>query len=148
MAGIDLHSMIRQNLRDFDLKFIIKRNLCDFVNDIENFNGTLVVARSANFDNVGNEQNDLVYDIDDDHEIPRVGINPDKFVQTLLKFQCKLMGREVWGKWPGQTRPRVKAKRPALVEETQESWSFGAGVPTGKLDLQLGALPTQLLRRV
>ena len=82
-AGIDLNSMIRQNLRDFDLKSMIKRNLRDFVNDMENFNGTLVVPRDANFDNIGGEQNDLVSDIDDDHDIPRVDISPDELAQTL-----------------------------------------------------------------
>ena len=62
---------------------MIKRNLCDFVNDTENFNGTLVVPRSAKFDNVGDEQNDLAPDIHDDHDIPRVDINPDELAQTL-----------------------------------------------------------------
>ena len=81
--GIDLNSMIRRNLRDFDLKSMITRNLCDFVNDMESFNEPLVVARDANFDNMGGQQNDLVPDIDDDHAIPRVGINPDEFTQTL-----------------------------------------------------------------
>ena len=81
--GIDLNSMIRQNLRDFDLNSMITRNLCDFVNDMESSNGPLVVARDANFDNMGGQQNDLVPDIDDDHAIPRVGINPDEFTQTL-----------------------------------------------------------------
>ena len=42
MAGIDLNSMIRWNLRDLDLISMIKRNLRDFVNDMENFCGTLV----------------------------------------------------------------------------------------------------------
>ena len=83
MAGIDLNSMIRWNLRDFDLNSMIKRNLRDFVNDMENFNGTLVVPRSANFDNVGDEQNDLAPDIDDDHNIPQIDINPDELAQTL-----------------------------------------------------------------
>ena len=50
-AGIDLNSMIKRNLRDFDLNSMIKRNLRDFVNYMENFNGTLAVPRSANFDN-------------------------------------------------------------------------------------------------
>ena len=86
MAGIDFNSMIRWNLRDFDLNSMIKRNLRDFVNDMENFNGTLVVPRSANFYNLGGEENHLVPDIDDDHDIPRVGINPDEFTQTLLNF--------------------------------------------------------------
>ena len=62
---------------------MIKRNLRDFVNDMDNFNGTLVVPRDANFDNMGGEQNDLVSDIDDDHGIPRVDINPDELAQTL-----------------------------------------------------------------
>ena len=86
--AIDLNSMIRGNLRDFDLNSMITRNLCDFVNDMEifNFNGHLVVARDANFDNMGGQQNDLVPDIDDDHAIPRVGINPDEFTQTLQNF--------------------------------------------------------------
>ena len=84
--GIDLNSMIRRNLRDFDLNFMITRNLCDFVNDMESFNGPLIVARDANFDNMGGRQNDLVPDLDDDHAIPRVGINPDEFIQTLHKF--------------------------------------------------------------
>ena len=81
--GIDPNSMIRRNLRDFDPNSMITRNLCDFVNDMESFNGPLVVARDANFDNMGGQQNDLVPDIDDDHAIPRVGINPDEFTQTL-----------------------------------------------------------------
>ena len=81
--GIDLNSMIRWNLRDFHLNSVMTRNLCDFVNDMEIFNGPLVVARDANFDNMGGQQNDLVPDIDDDHAIPRVGINPDEFIQTL-----------------------------------------------------------------
>ena len=84
--GIDLNSMIRRNLRDFDLKSMITRNLCDLVNDMESFNGPLVVTRDANFDNMGGQQNDLVPDIDDEHAIPRVGINPDEFTQTLLNF--------------------------------------------------------------
>ena len=71
MASIDLNSMIRWNLRDVYLTSMIKRNLRDFVNDMENFNGTLVVPRDANFDNMGGEQNDLVSAIDDDHD--RVG---------------------------------------------------------------------------
>ena len=62
---------------------MIKRNLRDFVNYMENFNGTLVVPRSANFDNVGDEQNDLAPVIDDDHDIPRDDINPDELAQTL-----------------------------------------------------------------
>ena len=81
--GIDLDSMIRLNLHDFDLNFMITRNLCDFVNDIESFDGPLVVARDANFDYMGGQQNDLVPDIDDDHDIPRVDINPDELAQTL-----------------------------------------------------------------
>ena len=81
--GIDLNSMIRRNLRDFDLNSMITRNLCDFVNDMESFNGHLVVARDANFDNMGGQQNDLVPDIDDDLAIPWVGINADEFIQTL-----------------------------------------------------------------
>ena len=81
--GIDLNSTIRRNLRDFDLNSMKTRNLCDFVNEMESFNGLLVVARDANFDNMGGQQNDLVPDIDDDHAIPRVGINPDEFTQTL-----------------------------------------------------------------
>ena len=81
--GIDLNSMIRRNLRDFDLNSMIARNLCDFVNAMESFNGPLFVARDANFDNMGGQQNDLFADIDDDHAIPRVGINPDEFTQTL-----------------------------------------------------------------
>ena len=81
--GIDPNSMIRRNLRDFDLNSMITRNLCDFVNDMESFNGYLVVARYANFDNMDGQQNDLVPDIDDDHAIPRVGIDPDEFTQTL-----------------------------------------------------------------
>ena len=72
-AGIDLNSMIRQNLRDLE-------------NDMESFNGNLVVSRAANFDNVVGEQNDLVPDINDDHDIPWVGINPDEFTQVLLNF--------------------------------------------------------------
>ena len=48
---------------------------------------------------------------------------------------CKLSGFQVQGKWPGQTRPRVKSKKPALGEEIPESGSFGVGVPTGKLAL-------------
>ena len=83
MAGIDFNSMIKRNLRDFDLNSMIRRNLRDFVNDIESFNGTLVVARDANCDNMGGEQNDLVTDNDHDHDMPRVGINPDKLNQTL-----------------------------------------------------------------
>ena len=63
---------------------MIKRNLRDFVNDMEHFNGTLVVPSDANFDNMGGEQNDLVSNIDDDHDIPRVDNNPDEFAQTLL----------------------------------------------------------------
>ena len=62
---------------------MIKRNLRDFVNDVENFHGTLVVLKSANVDNVGDEQNDLAPDINDDHDIPRVDINPDELAQTL-----------------------------------------------------------------
>ena len=81
--GIDLNSMMRRNLRDLDLNSMITRNLCDFVNDMESFNGPLAVARDANFDNMGGQQNDLVPDINDDHAIPRVGINPDEFTQTL-----------------------------------------------------------------
>ena len=50
---------------------------------MESFNVPLVVARDANFDNMGGQQNVLVPDIDDDHAIPRVGINPDEFTQTL-----------------------------------------------------------------
>ena len=84
--GIDLNSMIMRNLRDFDLNSMIARNLCGFVNDMESFNGPLVVARDANFDNMGGQQNDLVPDIDDDHAIPLVGINPDEFTQTLQNF--------------------------------------------------------------
>ena len=61
---------------------MIKRNLRDFVNDMENFNGTMVVPRDANFDDMGGEQNDLVSDIDDGHDIPRVDINPDELAQT------------------------------------------------------------------
>ena len=61
---------------------------------------------------------------------------------------CKLTGFQVRGKWPGQTRPRVKTRKPALEWETQGSWSFGAGVLTGKLIPQLGALPTRPLYRV
>ena len=80
---IDLNSMIWWNLRDFDLNSIITRNLCDFVNDMESFNGPLVVVRDANFDNMGGQQNDLAPDIDDDHDIPRVDINPDELAQTL-----------------------------------------------------------------
>ena len=57
--GIDLNSMIRRNPRDFDLNSMITWNLCDFLNDMENFNGPLVVARDANFDNMGGQQNDL-----------------------------------------------------------------------------------------
>ena len=53
---------------------------------MESFNGTLVVPKDANCDNVGGEQNDLLPDIDDDHDIPRVGINPDKLAQTLQLF--------------------------------------------------------------
>ena len=83
MAGIDFNSVIRWNLRDFDLNFIIKRSLRDFVNDMEIFNGTLVVPRSANFDKMGSEQNDMVPDVDDDHDIPRVDINSDELAQTL-----------------------------------------------------------------
>ena len=83
MASIDLNSMIRWNLCDFDLNSMIKRNLHDFVNDMENFNGTLVVPRDANFDNMGGEQNVLASAIDDDHDIPRVVINPDELAQTL-----------------------------------------------------------------
>ena len=49
---------------------------------MENFNGTLVVPRDANFDDMGGEQNDLVSDIDDGHDIPRVDINPDELAQT------------------------------------------------------------------
>ena len=76
MASIDLNSMIRRNVRDFDLNSMMKRNLRNFVNDMENFNGNLVVPRSANFDNVGDEQNDLAPDINDDHDIPRCdGLN-------------------------------------------------------------------------
>ena len=67
--GIDLNSMIRRNLRDFDLNSMITRNLCDFVNGMESLNEPLVVARDANFDNMGGQQNDLVPDIDDDHAI-------------------------------------------------------------------------------
>ena len=81
--GIDLNSMIRRNLRNFDLDSMKTWNLCDFVNDMERFNVPLVVARGANFDNMGGQQNDLVPDIDDDHAIPRVSINPDEFTQTL-----------------------------------------------------------------
>ena len=73
-AGIDLNSMIGRNLRGFDLNSMIRRNLRDFVNDMESFNGTLVVPKDANCDNVGGEQNDLLPDIDDDHAIPRVDI--------------------------------------------------------------------------
>ena len=83
MAGIDLNSMIRRNLRDFDLNLMIKWNIRDFVNDMEHFNVTLSVPRDANFDNIGGEQNDLVSDIDDDHDIPRVNINPDELAQTV-----------------------------------------------------------------
>ena len=81
-AGIDLNSMIRRNLRDFDLNSMITQNLRDFVNDMESFNGVLVVPRGANFDNVSDEQNNVVPDINDDHDAPRVGINPDEFTQT------------------------------------------------------------------
>ena len=84
--GIDFNSMIRRNLRDFDLNSMITPNLCDFVNHMESFNGPLVVARDANVDNMGGQQNDLVPDIDDDHAIPRVGIHPDEFTQTLQNF--------------------------------------------------------------
>ena len=84
--GIDLNSMIRWNLRDFYLNSMITWNLCDFVNDIESLNGPLVVARDANFDNMGGQQNDLVPDIDYDHAILRDGINPDEFTRTLLNF--------------------------------------------------------------
>ena len=93
MAGIDLNPMIRRYLRDFDLNSMIKRNLCDFVNDMENFNGTLVVPRSANFDNVGDEQNALVPDIDDDHDISQIGIDSDEITPTLpnsLMFVSRL----------------------------------------------------------
>ena len=75
-AGIDLN---RRNLRDFDLNSMIRRNLRDFVNDMESFNGTLIVARGANCDNMGGVQSDLVPDIEDDRDVPRVGINPDEF---------------------------------------------------------------------
>ena len=68
---------IRWNLGDFDPNSMIKRNLRDFVNYMENFYGTLVVPRGADFDNLGDEQNDLVPDIDDDHAVSRVGISPD-----------------------------------------------------------------------
>ena len=81
--GINLNSTIRRNLRDFDLNSMKTRNLCDFVNEMESLNGPLVVARDANFDNMGGQQNDLVPDIDDDYAIQRVGINPDEFTQTL-----------------------------------------------------------------
>ena len=63
--------MIRLNLRDFDTG---------------NFNGTLVVARDGNFDNMGGEHNDLVPDIDEDHGFPWAGINPDELIQTLQNF--------------------------------------------------------------
>ena len=46
----------------------------------------MVVPRGSNFDNMGDEQNYLVPDIDDDHYIPRVGINRDEFTQILLNF--------------------------------------------------------------
>ena len=69
-----------------DLNSMITRNLSDFVNDMESFNGPSVVARDANFDNMCGQQNDLVPDIDYDHAIPRVGINPDEFTQTLQNF--------------------------------------------------------------
>ena len=62
---------------------MITWNLSDFVNDKESFNGTLTVARDANFDNMGGEENDLVSDIDDEHDVPRVDINPDELAQTL-----------------------------------------------------------------
>ena len=65
---------------------MLKCNLRDFVHDMENFNGTLVVPRSGNFDNMGGEQNDLVPDFDDDNDIPQFGINPDEITQTLLIY--------------------------------------------------------------
>ena len=55
-AGIDLNSMIRRSLGDFDLNSMLKRNLGDLCNDMESFNGALVVPRDANFDNMGGEQ--------------------------------------------------------------------------------------------
>ena len=91
-TGIDCNSMIMRNRYDFDLKFMIRRNLCDFVNGMESFNGTLVVARDANFDNMGGEQNDLVSDIDDVHEIPRVIIYQDELRQTSQKFFTSCLG--------------------------------------------------------
>ena len=92
-AGIYLSSMIRQNLRDFDLNSMIKRNLHDFVNDMENFNGTLVVPRDANFDNIGGgggggggEQNYLVSDIDDDHDIHGLTLNQMNWLKICKMF--------------------------------------------------------------
>ena len=58
---------------------MVKRNLRDFLNDVDKFNGTLIVPKGANFDNVGDEQNDLVPDIDDDHDVPYAGVNSDEF---------------------------------------------------------------------
>ena len=85
MKSQNRHGSVNDKQRDgIDLNSIITRNLSDFVNDMERCSGTLVVARDANFDYMGGEQNDLVPDIDDDHDIPRVGINPDEFTQTLL----------------------------------------------------------------
>ena len=48
------------------------------------FQWTLGLARDANFDNMGGQQNDLVPDIDYDHAILRDGINPNEFTRTLL----------------------------------------------------------------
>ena len=84
-AGIDLNSMTRRYLRDFELNSI-RRNLRDFVNDMESFNGTLIVPRDANFDYMGGEQNYLLPDIHNYHDITRVGIDPVEFTQTLHSF--------------------------------------------------------------
>ena len=44
------------------------------------------MPRSANCDNVGDERKDLVPEIDDDDDIPRVGINPNELTQTFQNF--------------------------------------------------------------
>ena len=82
-AGIYLSSMIRQNLRDFDLNSMIKRNLHDFVNDMENFNGTLVVPRDANFDNMGGWTKWFGIWYRWWSWYPRVDIKPDELTQNL-----------------------------------------------------------------
>ena len=65
---------------------MITRNLRDFDNDMESFNGTLVVPRDVNSDNVGDEETGLVPDIYGDDDILRVVINPYELTHTLRNF--------------------------------------------------------------